>query len=185
MRCFLNVYRKLGGARPALDRRQPFYVSDPKSLAKGIEAIDMEQASLDSIDELTELACEMVCEDLKLAPNEIDRRKYRLRMTERIVDGRAYLCRDESGQPIFKCDLAVCGPEGALLEGVYTPKSWRGKGVATRAIATLCKDLFESETKVPFVVLHVDERNKAARAVYEKVGFKQTNDFRLVLMPNA
>ena len=185
MRCFLNVYRKLGGPRPALDRRQPFYVADPKSLAKGIEAIDMEQASLDSIDELTELACEMVCEDLKLAPNEIDRRKYRLRMTERIVDGRAYLCRDESGQPVFKCDLAVCGPEGALLEGVYTPKSWRGKGVATKAIATLCKDLFESESKVPFVVLHVDEKNKAARAVYEKVGFKQTNDFRLVLMPNA
>ena len=185
LRCFLNVYRKLGGTRPVLDRRQPFYVVDPKSLAKGLEAIDMEQASLDSIDELTELACDMVCEDLRLSPHEVDRRKYRLRMTERIVDGRAYLCRDEAGQPVFKCDLAVCGPEGALLEGVFTPKSQRGKGLATRAIATLCKDLFESETKIPFVVLHVDEKNKAARRVYEKVGFKQTNDFRLVLMPNA
>jgi predicted GNAT family acetyltransferase len=182
---FMTVYRKLGGAKPVLDRRQPFYVLEPRGLAKGIKEIDMEQASLDSIDELTELACEMVCEDLKLRPTEVDRRKYRLRMTERIVDGRAYLCRDDQGQPIFKCDLAVCGPEGGLVEGVYTPKPLRGQGIATRAVWTLCHDLFRSETGVPFVALHVDEKNKGARRAYEKVGFRHVNDLRLVLMPSA
>ncbi len=185
LRLFMQRWVKLGGAKPVLDRRQPFYVIEPRKLAKGIKEIDMEQASLDSIDELTVLACDMVVEDLKLKPDEIDRRKYRFRMTERIVEGRAFMCRNEAAQVIFKCDLGVSGPEGALLEGVFTPKSVRGQGIATRAIWTLCKDMFAAEHKVPFVVLHVDEKNKAARAVYEKVGFKHVDDFRLVLMPTG
>jgi GNAT superfamily N-acetyltransferase len=192
LRLFLKVYGHLAGIKPVLDRRQPFYVVDKRSLAKGVKDIDMEQASLDSIDELTVLACDMVCEDLRLDANEVDRRKYRLRMTERIVDGRAYMCRDEKGRAVFKCDLAVCGPEGALVEGVFTPKDLRGQGVATRAVWTLCKDLLSEDKRddgkvvrepVPFVALHVDERNKAARRAYEKVGFTHACDFRLVLMP--
>ena len=184
LRLFIQLYQKLGGAKPVLNRTQPFYVLTDKTLARGIKEIDMEQSSLDSIDELTVLACEMVCEDFKLQPTEVDRRKYRLRMTERIVDGRSYMCRDESSRPIFKCDLAVVGPEGALLEGVYTPKDLRGQGVATRALWTLCKDLL-ADDKVPFVALHVDEKNKAARKAYENVGFKHAADFRLILMPSA
>jgi predicted GNAT family acetyltransferase len=184
MRRFMSIYKKLGGPKPALDRRQSFYVLDKTSLVKGTREIDMEQASLDSIDELTVLACEMVCEDLKLNRKEVDRKKYRLRMTERIVDGRAFLCRNEDGQAVFKCDLAVVGPEGALLEGVFTPKPVRNNGIASRALWTLCKDLLNNQ-EVPFVALHVDERNKAARAAYEKVGFEHRADFRLVLMPAA
>ncbi|MGQ0552879.1 MAG: GNAT family N-acetyltransferase [Planctomycetota bacterium] len=184
LRAFLHTYLKGGGTKPVLDRRQPFYALDARSIVRGLKEIDMEQASLDSIDELTVLACDMVCEDLKLKPTEVDRRKYRLRMTERIVDGRAYMCRDAGGRVLFKCDLAVMGPEGALLEGVFTPKALRKQGIATRALWTLCRDLL-NVNKVPFVVLHVDERNKAARAVYEKVGFKHVTDFRLVLMPSA
>ncbi len=182
MRRFMTVYKKLGGPKPSLDRRQSFYVLTPRGLAKGVKLIDMEQASLDSVDELTVLACEMVCEDLKLNRKEVDRKKYRLRMTERIVDGRAYLCRNEDGQAVFKCDLAVAGPEGALLEGVFTPKQVRNNGIASRALWTLCKDLLQNQG-VPFVALHVDERNKSARAAYEKVGFEHRTDFRLVLMP--
>jgi hypothetical protein len=184
MRRFMSIYKKLGAPKPALDRRQSFYVLDKQTLVKGTAEIDMEQASLDSIDELTVLACEMVCEDLKLNRKEVDRKKYRLRMTERIVDGRAFLCRNEDGQAVFKCDLAVIGPEGALLEGVYTPKPVRNNGIASRALWTLCKDLLNNQ-EVPFVALHVDERNKPARAAYEKVGFTHRADFRLVLMPAA
>ncbi len=194
LRLFLKTFSHQSGVKPVLDRRQPFYVLDKRHLAKGVKEIDMEQASLDSIDELTVLACDMVCEDLKLEPTEVDRRKYRLRMTERIVDGRAYMCRDEKGRAVFKCDLAVCGPEGALLEGVFTPKDLRGQGIATRAVWTLCKDLLSEDKAedgklvreaVPFIALHVDEKNKAARRAYEKVGYQHACDFRLALMPQA
>ena len=142
----------------------------------------MEQASLDSIDELTQLACAMVVEDLKLDQGAVDRRHYRLRMTEKVMEGRAFLCRNDKGEPIFKCDLNVVGPDGALLEGVYTPKEHRGKGIATRALWTLCKDML-ARKKVPFVVLHVDEKNKAARKAYETVGFREVAPYRLTLIP--
>ena len=67
---------------------------------------------------------------------------------------------------------------------MFTPKPVRSKGIASRAIWTLCRDQLEGETKAPFVALHVDERNKSARRAYEKVGFKHVGDFRLVLMPS-
>ena len=183
-RCFLNLYKKEAGSTPTLNRRQPFYVLTSRDLTKGHKEIDMEQASLDSIDELTELSCAMVCEDLKLDERAIDRKHYRLRMTEKVMDGRAFLCRDDEGRPIFKCDMAVMGPEGALLEGVFTPKDLRGQSIATRAIWTLCKDLLNRQD-VPFIALHVDEKNKAARKVYENVGFQHRRDFRLALMPTG
>jgi GNAT superfamily N-acetyltransferase len=192
LRLFLKVYGQLAGVKPVLDRRQPFYVVDKRSLSRAVKEIDMEVASLDSIDELTLLACDMVCEDFKLGAGEVDRRKYRLRMTERIVDSNAYMCRDEKGRAIFKCETPVRGSEGALIEGVFTPKDLRSQGYATRGIWTLCKDLLSEDKRedgkpgrdaVPFVALHVDEKNKAARRTYEKVGFQHHCDFRLVLMP--
>jgi len=180
---FLSRYKKKSGRKPVLDRKQTFYSIDSTTLVrKGIKEIDMEQASLDSIDELTELACEMVAEDLKLDPDSVDRRHYRLRMTEKVVDGRAFLCRNGDGRPVFKADMAVAGPEGGLLEGVYTPRDLRRDGIATRALWTLSKDLL-SRDKVPFIALHVDERNKAARKAYENVGFKEIASYRLTLMP--
>ncbi len=179
---FLARYKGETGAVPTLSRKQPFYVLTSKGVAKGLKEIDMEQASLDSIDELTELSCAMVTEDLRLKPFQVDRKHYRIRMTEKVMDGRAFLCRNDEGRPVFKCDLAVMGPEGALLEGVYTPKECRKQGLATRALWTLCKDLVNREG-VPFIALHVDEKNKAARKAYEKVGFEHSSDFRLALMP--
>lgn len=180
---FLSKYKKRSGRKPILDRKQSFYTIDSSTiLRKGIKEIDMEQASLDSIDELTDFACCMVSEDLKFDDKDIDRREFRLRMTEKVVEGRAFLCRNKDGRPIFKADMAVAGTEGGLLEGVFTPKDLRKENVATRAVWTLCRDLLNRET-VPFVALHVDEKNKAARRVYEKVGFQEAASYRLTLMP--
>lgn len=180
---FMASYKRAGGPKPVLDRKQPFYVLDSKSLVKrGLKEIDMEQASLDSIEELADLACEMVSEDLKLDESRIDRRHYRLRMTEKVMDGRAFLCRDDTSKAIFKCDFAELGADGGLLEGVYTVKDRRKDRIATRAVWTLCRDLL-GRGEIPFIALHVDEKNKGARKAYENVGFQHVNDFRLTLMP--
>ena len=183
-RSFLTRFKKRSGRKPSLDRKQIFYVLDSSTLAssKEVKEIDMEQASLDSIDELTHLACAMVAEDLNLSPGVVDRRHYRLRMTEKVMEGRAFLCRNEAKEPIFKCDLNVVGTDGALMEGVFTPPEHRGQRIATRALWTLCKDLLVRK-KVPFVALHVDERNKAARKAYEAVGFQDVANYRLTLIP--
>lgn len=180
---FLSKYKRASGRKPVLDRKQVYAVIDSSTVVrKGVKEIDMEQASLDSIDELTELACAMVTEDLKLKSGSIDRRHYRLRMTEKVMEGRSYMCRDGEGRAIFKCDMAAMGPEGGLLEGVYTPPDLRKQGIATRALWTLSKDLLTREV-VPFIALHVDEKNKSARRAYEKVGFQEIGLYRLAMFP--
>lgn len=181
-KAFLDAWRAVGGAEPALNRKQFYRVLTPRTLAKGVDEIDMEQASIDSIDELTDLSIEMVSEDLRIDPGSIDRRRYRMRIAASVAQGRSFVCRDEEGRPIFKCDLAVLGPEGAVLEGVYTPRDLRRRGIATRAVHTLCSDLLGSEG-VPFVALHFDARNIGARRVYEAVGFEPHMDVRLMVMP--
>lgn len=182
-RAFLTRHKKRTGLKPFLDRKQIFYSIDTRSLVKRFaKEIDMEQASLDSIDELTDLACEMVAEDLKLAESAIDRREYRLRMTEKVMDGRAYLCRDKEGEPLFKCDLTVIGPDGGLMEGVFTPKRLRRQELASRAMWTIARE-FLVRQKVPFIALHVDEKNRAARRVYERVGYQELRTYRLTLFP--
>jgi predicted GNAT family acetyltransferase len=182
-RAFLTRYKKRTGRKPTLDRKQVFYAIDSRSLVKRFaKEIDMEQASLDSIDELTDLACEMVMEDLKLDENAIDRRQYRLRMTEKVMEGRAYLCRDKDGTPLFKCDLTVIGSDGGLMEGVFTPKRLRRQELASRAMWTIARELLVRQ-KIPFIALHVDEKNRAARKVYEKVGYQELRTYRLTLFP--
>ncbi|MFT7462585.1 MAG: putative GNAT family acetyltransferase [Pseudohongiellaceae bacterium] len=180
-RAFLTRYKKRTGRRSSLDRKQIFYSIDSRTLVKRFaKEIDMEQASLDSIDELTDLACEMVTEDLKLELRDVDRRQYRLRMTEKVMEGRAYLCRNKQGQPLFKCDLSVIGTDGGLMEGVFTPKDLRNQGLASRAMWTICRELVARQ-KIPFIALHVDEKNTAARKVYERVGFQELRTYRLTI----
>ena len=184
-RSFLARYKKRTGRKASLDRKQIFYSVDSRSLVKRFaKEIDMEQASLDSIDELTDLACAMVTEDLKLELGDIDRRQYRLRMTEKVMEGRAYLCRDKQSQPLFKCDLTVVGPDGALMEGVFTPPDLRNQGFASRAMWTISRELVVRQ-KIPFIALHVDEKNKAARKVYERVGYQELRTYRLTIFPPA
>ena len=36
---------------------------------------------------------------------------------------------------------------------------------------------------VPFIALHVDEKNKSARRAYEKVGFEDIGLYRLAMFP--
>lgn len=182
-RAFLGAYRAAGGPEPQLNRKQLFYVLRAEDVARGIPDLDVEQASIDSIDDLSELSCLMVAEDLKLDRTAIDNRRYRVRIATSVTQGRSFLAREPDGERvIFKCDLAVTGSEGALLEGVYTVKDQRRKHVATRAVHALCRALLQDD-RIPFVALHVDARNIGARKVYEAVGFKHVMDFRLMLMP--
>jgi len=182
-RAFLAAWRAAGGTEPQLNRKQLFYVVERGDLASGVEPLDVEQASIDSIDDLAELSCLMVAEDLKLDRDAIDGRRYRVRIATSVTQGRSFLARDpRTGRVVFKCDLAVVGPEGAMLEGVYTVKDRRRARIATRAVHALCRDLLREEA-VPFVALHVDARNIGARRVYERVGFRHVMDFRLMLMP--
>ena len=64
----------------------------------------------------------------------------------------------------------------ALIRGVYTVPSLRGRGLATTASSALVEELIKLGKEV---VLWVAKDNKPARKVYEKIGFEKTKHILL------
>lgn len=63
---------------------------------------------------------------------------------------------------------------GCAIGGVITFNEYRGFGYATRLVYTLCQQLLKDKYK--FVVLHVNSKNEAANAVYNKIGFRKIDE---------
>jgi predicted GNAT family acetyltransferase len=83
---------------------------------------------------------------------------------------------EENGRIVFTGAFNFRGESGSGLGGIYTVADARGRGVATRATAELCRIGFAHG---PVVTLHVDKRNAAAIRCYEKAGFVREGEFRL------
>ena len=65
------------------------------------------------------------------------------------------------------------------IQGVYVPPNYRGRGIATAGMAAVV-DIVRREI-APVVSLYVNDWNRSARAVYEKVGFRETARFATVM----
>jgi len=58
----------------------------------------------------------------------------------------------------------------AVIQGVYVEPAWRGRGLARAATAALTARLFRAGARD--VVLDVRAENEAARAAYERLGYR-------------
>jgi predicted GNAT family acetyltransferase len=79
----------------------------------------------------------------------------------------------------FKTEEAARTPDGVLVGGVFTDPEYRGRGIATRAIGTWARLLFQQGAQ--FLALHVNARNRPAIGAYERVGFRAHSMLRLIL----
>lgn len=62
----------------------------------------------------------------------------------------------------------------ALLGGISTHTSYRGRGIGTYLTGELCRDLQE---RIPLIALNVKAANSAAIRAYEKLGFVRTHEY--------
>ena len=87
------------------------------------------------------------------------------------------------GQPWAKLDIGSRGAGGIMIEGVFTREEERGKGHATRLVATVAdRALRGTELGCSDQVsLHVDAANEAARRAYERAGLRQLGGCHLLL----
>ena len=103
---------------------------------------------------------------------------YRARVAQLVSRGWSF-ARYDRGKLIFKAEVACATPYAAQIQGVYVPPNYRGRGIATAGMAAVV-DIVRREI-APVVSLYVNDWNESARAVYEKVGFRETARFATVM----
>ncbi|GAA1164208.1 GNAT family N-acetyltransferase [Nocardioides aquiterrae] len=103
---------------------------------------------------------------------------YRARVTQLVSRGWSF-ARYDDGQLVFKAEVACATPYAAQIQGVYVPPAHRGRGLATAGMAAVV-NIVRREL-APVVSLYVNDWNTPARAVYEKVGFRETARFATVM----
>lgn len=104
---------------------------------------------------------------------------YRARVAQLVSRGWSFARFDDRGRLLFKAEVACATPYAAQIQGVYVPPSCRGAGIATAGMAAIV-ELVRREI-APTVSLYVNEWNTSARAVYEKVGFRESTRFATVM----
>ena len=103
---------------------------------------------------------------------------YRNRVSELISNRRSFV-RIDGDQITFKAEVGCVGAQVAQLQGVWVNPELRGQGIGRHALASVVKYVLQDIA--PTVSLYVNDFNRNAIAMYEKVGFKQVDSFATVL----
>ncbi|PWU59691.1 GNAT family N-acetyltransferase [Micromonospora globispora] len=131
------------------------------------------------VDRLFPAAVAMYTEEVGVSPLAEDGgRGYRRRVADLVRAGRAY-ARFDDGKVIFKAELAVVTRRTAQVQGVWVAPEWRGRGIATAAMAAVVRDALVRVA--PTVSLYVNDFNLPARRVYERCGFRPVGTLATVL----
>lgn len=78
----------------------------------------------------------------------------------------------------FFCNIGPWSNHTMQLQGIWSPPSMRGQGLATASLAAICDRLLETS---PTLSLYVNDFNEAAIALYRRVGFEHVGEFQTLL----
>jgi uncharacterized protein len=96
----------------------------------------------------------------------------------RMIDENLWWVGVSVGRLCFFCNIGPWCPKTAQLQGIWTPPEYRGHGLATSALAGICDRLLED---IPELSLYVNDFNEAAIALYRRIGFETSAEFRTLL----
>ncbi|WOS99305.1 GNAT family N-acetyltransferase [Actinotignum timonense] len=80
----------------------------------------------------------------------------------------------------FKADIGALAGGVAQIQGVWTAPDLRGRGIATRAMASVVDQV--RARHAPTVSLYVNDYNAAAVRLYQHVGFSRAGEWATVLL---
>ena len=127
-----------------------------------------------------QLSAAMYLEEMGEDPLVRDPGGYRRRVRVLTDRGWTYVY-EHGGELVFKMDVGCASDHGAQIQGVYVPPELRGRGVGTSAMAACCALAFERH---PALSLYVNDFNRPAVALYERLGFRREPfDFQTVMLP--
>ena len=134
------------------------------------------RVTLDQWTAYTEAAVKMYTEEIGVSPTQGNPAGYRFYVRQLITSGRAFGIVDH-GRVIFKADLGSVSGSVCQVQGVWLDPALRGRGLAASAMAAVVQ---MARTMVPTVSLYVNDYNLAARATYERVGFRTVGEFATI-----
>jgi predicted GNAT family acetyltransferase len=82
---------------------------------------------------------------------------------------------ERRGELCFFCNVGAWSERTAQLQGIWTPPEMRARGYAGAALGAICSTLL---CMVPTLSLYVNEFNVPARALYERLGFRQVGELQ-------
>ncbi len=133
----------------------------------------------DELDVLFPAAVAMYTEEVGVSPTrDGGERSYRDRVAE-LVRGRRAYARFVDGRVVFKAELAAVTRHTAQVQGVWVDPQWRGRGLATRAVAAVVHDALRRVA--PSVSRYVNDFHHPARRGDARCGFHQVGTFATVL----
>lgn len=137
------------------------------------------QVRTDELDTLMPACVAMFTEEVGVSPIGPDGGvAYRARVIELIRAGRSF-ARIEAGEVLFKAEIGAVTPLACQVQGVWVPPGLRGRGHASRGMASVVEAALRSVA--PVVSLYVNDYNAPARAAYRRVGFTEAGTFMSVL----
>ncbi len=128
----------------------------------------LRRANDDDLALLLPVHAQLARQESGVDPLMVDPEGFRRRCARRIAQGRTWIWR-ETDRILFKADLVTRTPAVLYLEGVYVAPDVRGRGVGRACLAELAQ-LLAADGRC--LSLFVNARNRHARCLYEKVGFK-------------
>ena len=111
------------------------------------------------------------------SPLKRDPSGFRNRTSRRIEQNRVWVLLEDN-RLIFKADVVSQTPEVTYLEGIYVHPEERRKGHGLRCLTHLSSLLADTKT----ICLTVNDLNKSAVALYEKVGFKFHSNYETIYL---
>lgn len=168
-----------GWPRPrAVRHAQPLLMIDQPPVNAGNP--NVRPADLGDLDRYLSAAAAMFTEELEVSPHvSPGTAPFRARIAELLRGGRAFAAFDFRGQVTFKADIGAVTPHTCQIQGVWVRPDLRGRGLGTACLASVLRHAL---TLAPTVSLYVNDFNRQARRVYEKLGMHQLATLSTVLL---
>jgi predicted GNAT family acetyltransferase len=156
--------------------------SQPMLALHGPPAIEphpgVQRVGMAHLDAYFEAAVRMYTEEVGVSPIVGgDSGPYRSYVQHVIEEGRAYGII-EGDRVIYKSDIGSAAQGVGQIQGVWLDPAFRGKGLASAAMAGAAVLAHE---EFPTLSLYVNSFNLPARATYARVGFIEVGEFATVL----
>jgi RimJ/RimL family protein N-acetyltransferase len=164
-------------APPRLVRDRQLVMAVDRARLRRYEArTSVRQARTDEWKEVAESSSEMVRHELGYDPrrgaNDFSAG------IRRMLERRLWWVGTTDQRLCFFCNIGPWSAQTTQLQGIWTPPSMRGRGLATASLAAICDRLLDT---TPTLSLYVNDFNEAAIALYRRVGFEHVGDFQTLL----